>query len=357
MRSNLVAAIIVGFLSLPIIARFILTADYQDHEAIAMRVARAESIPPHPLMHLALIALAGGDNPVQAPGALAILLSICLGVRAWLTARMLGAVPLVFLVLLCLALLVAMPLPNWWGGDLYRGQPSPNVWHNPTSVFAQPFALALFIVGIQTLEHLSLRGAAETGALMVLSLLAKPNYLLAFGPCFAVVLISRLISDVKEDKTTRMDGAIIVALTLAPVSLILLVQHFLLTSDHAITYEPMAVWNNYSKYPLASILLGTAFPLSIVISYPVQAVRSLRLVMAWSTLALAIGTFASFAETGHRRLHGNFGWGMTLADGVLFIVSLDFLLQQRGRVRQFLCLVVLALHAISGGFYLWKVGY
>src|SRR5207245_4270936 len=94
---------------------------------------------PHPLFHACLLVLSGG-NPQAAPLAAAFLLAFATGLRTWLTASYLSCarrLDPVALTLLCLALALAMPLPNWWKfPGIYLGQIWPNVWHNPTAIFA-----------------------------------------------------------------------------------------------------------------------------------------------------------------------------------------------------------------------------
>jgi hypothetical protein len=359
MNRRLVPALAVFAAVFPVLAGRIRSYDYFEHTVIAVKMIRGEGAPPHPFFHFVLLALIGGDNTVAAPGVMATILAVALATRTWLTCGMSGyqRAGIAWLTVLCLALTFAMPLPNWWGSDIYRGQPSPNVWHNPTGIFALPFALALFLSGMKLVELPTLRQSAFTSGLMVLSLLAKPNYVLAFGPVLGIVLLSTFLRLRRDGTIATVTALSILVLTFIPSLAILVIQHFTLTQDHRIIYSPLEVWTmdrfskSKSNIPWA-ILLGTAFPLAVALCYPRQANSSSRLFICWSALAVAIGTFACFAETSKYRGHGNFGWGMTLADSVLFAVSLEFLLEQQGMIRRTLCLAVLGLHVVAGVIYL-----
>jgi hypothetical protein len=212
-----------------------------------------------------------------------------------------------------------------------------------------PFALALFLIGSRTLAEPNLSNAALTGVTMLLSLLAKPNYVLAFAPCFAIALTATVLKDVVKKLGRVRTSGLILFLAFGPAMLCLLVQFALLARDSSIMYEPLAVWGLYCKqHYTGSVLIGIVFPLSVVICYPIEVNNSQSLVLAWATLAVSIATFALFAEFGGRISHANFAWGMTLADHVLFVVSAAFLLKQRGRLRQTICFAALGLQALAG---------
>src|SRR5579871_177785 len=158
---------------------------------------------PHPLYHWvvqAALRLAPEKGPGGLAGCAAAVLALAVGLRGWLTQRELSATlsgPAAAVA--CLLLAVAMALPNWWrfpapslrsvelGFDpghwlwrlpsVYLGQLNPNVWHNPTAVFAGPFALLVFLVGMHNLDKPGIVTALCVGVASSLCALAKPNYL------------------------------------------------------------------------------------------------------------------------------------------------------------------------------------
>jgi hypothetical protein len=352
MKTRLIPAILIGFLAFPIFSHFVHWGDHVFHIDVAMHMWRGDGMPPHPLFHACLLLLTAGENYLAAPGVVAFMLAAALGIRAWLTADQFvraGTNSVFAATALCLALALALPLPNWWQGELYIGNVSPNTWHNPTGVFAMPFALATFLIGMRLIEEPSLRKALGAGPFLALSLLAKPNYLLAFGPYFGLGLTAALIRAVRKGMLTPLAAVGILLLTFGPPALVLAGQYKWLRQDTTILFVPWEVWNQFThRHIPGSMLIGIAYPLAVLICFPGKVNSSPRLVAAWTTLVVGMATYALFAERGERLAHANFGWGMIYADQVLFIVSTAFLLRQPGRIRQVVCFAVLALHALSG---------
>ena len=220
----------------------------------------------------------------------------------------------------------------WAFPSVYRGQVSPNFWHNPTGIFTTPFALAAFFAGLRRLEKPGIRLAALTlRNALVLSLLAKPNYALAFAPCLACALVTVLFLDVwagrrklgKLSKSSRLS--------------LRYQRSWSGNNAHAgrrqqLRVDWFRVWKSQSPNIPASIFLGIAFPLAATLLFIKSSWRSLPLVLAWATLIVAVTQFAMLIEyspTHRDRMgHGNCGWAMLFADAVLFVVATDFVLRQ-----------------------------
>jgi hypothetical protein len=364
--TTLVPALIIFAISLPVCARLVFigygpqqeTTDYWLHIKLALEMLRKGAVPPHPLFHGLLLALIGGDNEAAAPGIAAVILAAALGARAWLTAGCLASsrqLSVVTMTVLCLALALAMPLPNWWNWpNVCRGQVAPNAWYNPTGIFAMPFALGLFMVAMRVLERGGSGSVGTLAAVMVLSLLAKPNYVLAFAPCLAVMLATVLLRAVREGRLTVAAACARFLVVFAPTCAVLGLQYLVIYSGPNPTggrllYTPMSVWNRFTREHVpAAIYLGIAFPAIATVLYPLEANRDRALVLAWSALAIAIVQCALFAESGDRIIHFNLSWGMMLGAYVLYVVSCQFLLRQKGLVRKCLAFSVLGLHVASG---------
>jgi hypothetical protein len=356
--------------------------DLNFHVGLALKLAeKGATPPPHPLFHYCLLFLAWGGNLFVIIGMEAVLLALALSVRAYLSAFLFTSrnnPSTALSVLLCLSVALAMPLPNWWRFPLTAwpvetshfvkampvralwhfpsavwGQVTPNVWHNPTAIFDMPFALLLFMLGLYALETPRLSTMAWVAVVTVLNLLAKPNYVLAFAPCFGVALLLVFYQKLKAGQLRALDvvGQALVAFGPA---LLLLRYQFLTTFGEGnveggkVVIAPLAAWSMLSANIPFSVLLGIAFPLSVAGFYYRQAFRDPKLVLAWAVLAVAVAQFALLQELGDRTAHGNFGWGAILADQVLFVVSCDFLLRQPpGRWRS-LSFTVLGLHVATG---------
>ncbi len=359
-----VPALVVFLLALLVFARLCaadpksLLTDHPSHTRMALELAAGGEIPPNPLYHFCLFLLSFGNNPAAATGMAAVLLSLALGARTYLSAELFTSraeVPLGLLVSVCVALAVATALPSWWNfPSVGRGQVSPNVWHNPTAIFAMPFALLLFLLALRALDYPRLPAAAAAGGAAVLSGLAKPNYVLAFAPCFGVAALVALANAIRSGRLSVFGAAVQLLAAFGP-ALAVLGYQFLSTFGRGgpgaagVVFDPLAAWRMTSPNVPASVLLGVEFPLVVTVFYPRQAVRDPGVVLGWATLAVAVAQFALLFETGSRAFHGNFGWGVVLADQVLFVACCGFLLRQPVGVFRDLAFLVLGLHVASGG--------
>jgi hypothetical protein len=395
MYARLMPALVVFFLALAIFGRRVEKDDYPKHFELTRELVEGKSVQPHPLFHTCLALFSGGSTLVM-PGMAAALLATALAVRAWLTAGVLDEGTRLrpgWIAALCILLTLAMPLPIWWDGYLMVAQPSPNIWHNPTAPFEMPFSLALFLAGLRLLDVLNLRTAALAGLLMVLSLLAKPNFVLAFAPVFGPALLVELwharrkgSRDVdpqtgppralKEENAQPSDAIregnaaigipskekfapgspkhfsplVILLLAFGPAILVAAVLAVVLQERRVVFFHPLLIWQRYTPSVSASILLGTAYPLTVFLCYLLRANADRALTLAWATLGVACATFGLLAEIDY--LAANWGWGMHLANSVLFVMSTGFLFRQPSDWRRWLCLAVLGLHVTSGVAYL-----
>jgi hypothetical protein len=354
MRSWVIAAATVFVLALPWFSRTIGTSDHSLHISIAFDILHGKW-PPHPLYHLLLLALTG-CNKAAAPGVAAVLLAMALSARAYLTATALtesGLKSAWSVTALCLALALAIVLPNWWERDQIVGQPSPNLWHNPTFIFAMPFCLAAFLSGMRLLETPSLRLGAVTGLWLALSLLAKPNYALAFLPCFGPAVLLALWRTIRDRKLDVKTSAAVALTTFVPAAVVLVFQFVWSRGNAVFAFLPLGPWMRHTPSIPLSVLVGTVFPLAVLLCYPLQANDDRSLIMAWGTLGIAIAMAASLSED-VSSLEFNWGWGLHFADAVLFVATAAFLVRQRGRWRRWACFGVLGIHVVAGVIYLVK---
>ncbi len=347
----------------------------RDHYAHAKYVLlmNADGLPlPHRLYHYTL-ALAVALNPVEgwagARVCVALVLALAVGFRGWLTHREL-APPLggPAAAALCLLLALAMALPNWWKfPSIYGGQVNPNVWHNPTAIFAAPLALLTFTEAALLFEAPGAERALSLGVVASLCAMAKPNYLLAFLPCFGLVLAARAERRRRAGTLAVGRGAAVALLAFGPPVVTLAWQcWWSYTGDNRVVFNPLAVWRYWLRRPDldsppevppalvgAAVLVGVAFPCAVALCYPRELRRDRRTLFAWCVFAAAVAEFALLAETSVIRFYSaNFAWGLVPASYILFVESCRLVGQQPGGYRAGLCYAVLTLHAASGTVYL-----
>jgi hypothetical protein len=146
-------------------------------------------------------------------------------------------------------------------------------------------------------------------------------------------------------QTGLAHSAGVLSLALGPPVLVLAAQYAWFARDAGVVFAPLVVWRMFAQDRiLLTVVLGIAFPLMVLVCYPRKVTADRSIMLAWVTLAIAIGTFACFSEAGARQTHGNFGWGLVYADHVLFVTSTTILLRQPIGFRRILCLVLFGLH-------------
>ncbi|HEV3455215.1 MAG TPA: hypothetical protein VHG32_01585 [Thermoanaerobaculia bacterium] len=332
-------------------------SDFMQHAAFARTLCQGGGMPPHFLFELVVCGIAaplGGGHAFElasvAVASLAVVAKVVLTYRRIREAGDVGTASLA-----ALGLLFAMPIFNWWKfPQVYLGQISPNVWHNPTAIAVLPLAMLLFSTASQMTTADPPRRLAGAGALTLLNGLTKPNYLLALLPCWVALLVERAIRSRREGHLWWRRPAIVVAAVAAPAAGLLAWQAWRLRAGGAgIAIAPLAVWRLHSPNIPASILLSLAFPLGVLALNWKVARRQAPLVLAWSVLLVAMLQMALLAERGARWTHGNFFWGAYAANYLLFVESAVLLAGAPQTARTAVAWGLLAAHAAAGVVYVW----
>jgi len=245
---------------------------------------------------------------------------------------------------------------------IYIGQSSPNVWHNPTTIVVKPFAfisviLFLSMVRMKDTKKPLLFLLLEAG-LIAISVTVKPNFFMSFLPAAGIFLLVRY-SLFKENIWKLV-------IILAPALAILIWQYFLRFGEGGqdrIVIDILGVWSHYSPNVFVSLLLLIAFPLSVLVFYPREVLKNDSLVLSWLIFLMALLQYSLFAEAGHHRNHGNFGWGRQIILPLVFtfssIVYLKAIREKPadswGTIKKNIVVVCFASHVISGIAYLVKM--
>jgi hypothetical protein len=320
----------------------------------------------------------------------AIVLALALAFRTWLTYRELrGPMSAAGAALACLMLAVAMALPNWWQRpadflppgrinpnvwwqhfpSIFIGIVNPNVWHNPTTIFAAPFAFLLFHQAILYLDTPGTQLAWSVGVTATVCALAKPNYLLAFLPIFGLILAIEAYRAIGSNTVTKRT-VLIHAFAAFALPVAALIGQYIYTFNkgdvHQIIFKPWAAWSRFVDSPTEddvlyqirplvllqripfAILLGLVFPCAVAICYPRKALGDRRTLLAWLILAVGVVEYAVLAENGIQIISGNFFWGLVPASYILFVVSCRLVGSQPQSWRTGLCFTVLGLHVACG---------
>jgi hypothetical protein len=298
-----------------------------------------------------------GGNEIAMAWIGSILLGLCVAWKGLLSFRMLasGGKNMPVAALAAVALGLVMPLANWWKpASVYIGQFAPNVWHNPTTIAAMPVAILGFLACLRSLKDQAVATCAATGALLALGAAIKPAYVIVLLPVFVPWFCWNAVRVYNMPRPRLALQAAILVVPVLPVLIVqaMLAMHF---RNSWIAIAPFAVWSLYSPHPLVSVLLSTAFPLSVLCFYRDGVRGNAALKLAWTSFAVAVATVILFAEQGSRFSHGNLGWGAHMALYILFLVSAEIVLRHPFTARSWPVLAIFTLHVASGVYFYGRI--
>ena len=302
---------------------------------------------------------------LMTAAAIAAYYGICCGVlKRTLTKLNQALIPVASLTL-CMVGPIFMP---WYSERIYRGQDSPNVWHNPTQLMLRPFALLTVLLTIRIYQRLRQgdwpRQAFESRweamiytALITLTVWAKPSYFQAAVPALGILMIVDLIRSRGKSFlfSLKMAAAHIPG---AVFTLMRFVDAFYTgEKGSGIEIAPFEVWAHNSNMIPVSILLLYAFPLFVLLVDWRNILPSVEGQLSLSILLTSGVMKALLAEIGKRRYHGNFGWAWGIAATIIWFFAFrrflqlmtgDELPEKKYKVVAYVGWTLLALHLFSG---------
>ncbi|MCD7880931.1 MAG: hypothetical protein LUG47_04545 [Clostridiales bacterium] len=286
----------------------------------------------------------------------------------WLDRRL---IPFASLTL-CLVSAIYVP---WYTTTIYRGQSSPNVWHNPTQMMVRPFALIAFWMTVRIYKRLrkgdgwSTRAFESKGEIvayafvLMLTVWAKPSFVQAFIPGLAILMIVDLI----RSRGKAFLFCFKTACAYIPAALLVLmnfISNFGSDSASGIEIAFLDVWSHSTDNIPFSFLLLFDFPLFVFIVDWKQLISSVEGQLSLSNLGVAVVMKATLAETGSRRYHGNLSWSYGLAAVFVWFIALrsflELMFSDRLTGKKYTVVAVvgwtlLALHLLTGILYYIKI--
>jgi len=193
--------------------------------------------------------------------------------------------------------------------------------------------------------------AITLGALVFLSLLAKPTFMQAFLPAACLFFLWQWI---RHPRNSRFFVQIIVCVL--PAVLFMIFQ-FLYYFGIIVPWQAsMVVEASGNK------LLDTLIRVALIMGFPIYTLFACRdqkadtcFVLTLVFNAVAILEFLILGENGRRSADGNFGWGMMGAALMLWVVCLIRFLKAAGwkkpSKRHLIGWILLAWHLLSGIYY------
>ena len=292
-----------------------------------------------------------------------------------------AALVLAFMANFAIAIFIPMVHPN-----IYSGVVTGNSWHNSTYLTMRLFAL------LAILFYLRITGRIETPsgiAIKVLNYLlfavcvfvatgVKPSFYVVFAPAILVMCII----DLKREGKSSVKRSILLGICLVIPLIIVATQYDVLfnKSENAggIGFGIAVVWQDSNDNIPVAILQSFAFPFAVLIGSYRQIAEDRNFLFAWLMALFGFLEYFFIYETGPRMYHANFAWSLQL--GAFYLMAscsiallnahpkplekLKIVLPEHEAVQQrysytasasgkerayvYLCLVLYALHALSG---------
>lgn len=304
---------------------FFYSSDMYNHLTKLAKFLSGEIFLPHPLWHICVQSIA--DIWDIRTGLAAIIFSSWLYI-AWvflvysLSENVLNAFAFksdakkeLTILIVTFSIIIVGPLfIPFFSKFIYLGQGSPNVWHNVTLWMVKPFGLLAMLMTIKAIHDKSTTLFLAAIIATLISIFAKPSFVLIFLPAFFVFILHRRYF-------SRRVIRLFLALSITSSSVLLYQYLNTFGKDAKIVFDFLGVWSSQSKNIPVSILSGLLFPIVFAL-FRLRSKMDDLLLLSWYQVGFGMVLFACFAETGERYLHANFGWSYMIAMSMLYLFSI-----------------------------------
>lgn len=214
----------------------------------------------------------------------------------------------------------------WYNENIYSGQGSPTIWHNPTFNAVKPFALLSYFMLFKMAEahRATLKEYVLYSALTVVCLFMKPSFFQVQAPAVFIYLVFDLIAN-RDWKFVRN-----IALTFVPALAYMVLEFWIMFYSSSgggagVQLSFFDVQKIYAPGLKTSIALFLAFLVyATVVLWKNIFTRRSPYIAVFILVLVGFCEYAFLMEGGGRMSHGNFAWGYYLAVFIywVFILSL-----------------------------------
>ncbi len=220
--------------------------------------------------------------------------------------------------ILGLSYMMSLPLT----GKLYLPQGSPNVWHNPTYIAMQPFALLMFYYSYKCIESKQLvkRNNVLLTLFSIMTCVSKPSFIVVIVPAIFIYLICEFIITRK----LYLRKILAISLSFIPTFILLVIQYFITFSDSVSTGIRFGTFLNLSlTEAIVATISVILFPLLYAISTRGKFTNPQLVLLAG--ISFIIGWIQYFFLYEKENSDGNFAWGYFMSIFVLyFSIYIDY---------------------------------
>ena len=246
-----------------------------------------------------------------------------------------------------------------FSGNVYKGNGSANIWHNPTALICKVFIFPTFYFIVNSFSKYKENKSYKRDLFLLsifatLCMFSKPNFLSALIPAYMIYLFIELI----YTKMKSFKYSIFTGIAFIPSVLLLYYQSTLLFDENNRTIiELGGGWKNSSVNIPVSIILALAFPIYVLIIYRKKVLSNMKFTLIWLTQIISGLQYFFLAEVGKRANHGNFSWGYSITMSLLFCISAEiFFLEEKFNDKQKkIGTLIFTIHVISGILYFARI--
>lgn len=243
----------------------------------------------------------------------------------------------------------------------YKGVYTPNPYHNATYLAARPFAIiAFFLLADILLFYETEKKFFHWKYLMFsiflfVSTMTKPSFTLAAVGMAGLIMLWRL----GKSRFQNWRAFFSFGIYFIPTFLALLYQYGGVFANGTQDAEKgmgigiLTAWSTASDHVALSILLGIAFPLTVLLFQFRRVWQNNESRLSWQLYGMSLIMLMLLYEKGYRLPHVNFAWGYMYGMFFLFLTSLTLLIrnsisQKQAGWKLGIQWAVFTLHMICG---------
>ena len=202
---------------------------------------------------------------------------------------------------------------------IYMGSGSPSVWHNVTLLTVQPLALLSVFFTIKFFASDSLKYFVVAVLVTIVSIFAKPNFIIVFLPSLVVYMLLKKYFDKRQLQFALI--TILFSVAILAYQLMSL-QESNSKDGGSMIFDFLGVWSIYTPSVVVSILFALGLPFLITL-FNYQSVKKNEYIkFTWLLVLFSTILFACFAESGKRYSDGNFSWSWMISLSLIYIFTI-----------------------------------
>ncbi len=206
----------------------------------------------------------------------------------------------------------------------YLGTQTGSIWHNSTYIGMRTAGTLVILLYDRYQETyrdgMKLRQWVLFTVSLILVNLMKPNFLLAFAPAMAVLLLADCIADRGKTLKQQILFGIPVLISLAVIVYEFTVLFRGENSGSSVVFgQPYGLFH-WNHHPYLALVQSAAFPLVMLAGSLKDLKHDRKYRAAWLIWLIGLLEYLNLTETGVRATHGNLSWGYSFCMFLIFAV-------------------------------------